>query len=233
MVWHTYHSLACLPQLGIITTALLANTTAWATIPPLVSSPFIIYSSHSTILLAIIQAAANSSLPSSSTLYPSCHIAFYNLPLSVTWRATLTISQSMLIFSPRLIRNYPYSRLYPYHHAHQHCSHHVILYNFPLSLRELREQSHEVCQSSYRISFTILITAGINLTTILIHIVLIVSYCTTSYCHLESCANNITKQVDLLAASYSRLSLKPASCSPPCSSTSYSLCRIVHLPTVT
>jgi len=41
-------------------------------------------------------------------------------------------------------------------------------------------------------------------------------------CHLESCANNLTKHVDLFAASYSRLSLRPASFSPPSSSTSYS-----------
>ena len=58
----------------------------------------------------------------------------------------------------------------------------------------------------------------------------VASYCTTSHCHLESCANNLTKNVDLLAASYSRLSLRPASSSPPSLSTSYSPRRIIQLP---
>ena len=65
-------------------------------------------------------------------------------------------------------------------------------------------------------------TDAIHAAGILIDIVLIVSYCTTSHCHLESCTNNLTKHVDLLAASFSRLSLRPASSSPPSSSTSYS-----------
>ena len=42
--------------------------------------------------------------------------------------------------------------------------------------------------------------------------------------HLKSYANNLTKHVGLLAASYSRLSLRPASSSPPSSSTSYLSC---------
>ena len=68
---------------------------------------------------------------------------------------------------------------------------------------------------------------------ILIDIILITSYSTTSHCHLESYANNLTKHVILLAASFSRLKLWPASSSPPSSSTSYSSRRIVQLPTVT
>jgi len=43
------------------------------------------------ILLAFTHAVANSSPPSSSTSYSSCHIVLYNFPLSVTWRAALTI----------------------------------------------------------------------------------------------------------------------------------------------
>jgi len=51
-------------------------------------------------------------------------------------------------------------------------------------------------------------------------------------CHCESCANNRTKLVDLLAASYLQSSLPLASFSPPSSSTSYSSRRVVQLPTV-
>ena len=51
-------------------------------------------------------------------------------------------------------------------------------------------------------------------------------------CPFESCANNLMKLVDLLAASYLLSSLPPASSSLPSSSTSYSSRRIVQLPTV-
>jgi len=37
----------------------------------------------------------------------------------------------------------------------------------------------------------------------------VASYCTTAHCHLVSYANNLTKHVDILTASYSRLSLRP------------------------
>jgi len=50
-------------------------------------------------------------------------------------------------------------------------------------------------------------------------------------CPFESCANNLTKLVNLLAASYLLSSTPPAS-SPPSSLTSYSSRRIVQLPTV-
>ena len=110
--------------------------------------------------------------------HPHCHrsrrVVLYNFPLSVTWRAALTISRSTSIFLPRLIRDYPCRRHHPHRHPHRHRTRRVV------------------------------------------------SYCTISHCHWESCANNLTKQVDLFATSYSRLSLPPASSSPPSSSTSYS-----------
>jgi len=73
-------------------------------------------------------------------------------------------------------------------------------------------------------------------TTIFIDIVLIVSYRIVqlpTVCHLESCANNLTKHVDLFAASYTRLSLPLASFLPPFSLTLYSSCHIVQLLTLT
>ena len=75
-------------------------------------------------------------------------------------------------------------------------------------------------------------TDAIHAAGILIDIVRVASDCTISHCHLARCTNNLTKHVDLLAVSYLRLSLWPASSSPSFSSTLYSSRRIVQLPTV-
>jgi len=78
----------------------------------------------------------------------------------------------------------------------------------------------------------IVLVADIILTAILIHIVLVMSSCTTSHCHLESCTNNPMKHVNLFATTYLRLSMQPVSSSPPSSSTSSSSCRFVQFSTV-
>jgi len=107
------------------------------------------------ILLAIIHATANSSPTSSSTSHSSRRSVLYNFPLSVTCRAALSISRSTSIFSPRLISDCPCGRHHPHlrpdivliasyrchprrRHTHRHRTRRVVLYNFPLSLRELR-----------------------------------------------------------------------------------------------
>ena len=86
--------------------------------------------------------------------HPTCRIVLYNFTLFITWRAALTISQSILIFSPCLILNYPCHQNYSYHDPHRHRTHrvlpipstlpasslisylscHVVLYNFPLTV---------------------------------------------------------------------------------------------------
>ena len=76
----------------------------------------------------------------------------------------------------------------------------------------------------------IVLAAGFIRTAILIDIILITSYCTTSHCHLESCANTLMKDFDRLTASYSRLSLQLASSSLQISLTLYLLHRIIQLP---
>jgi len=73
-------------------------------------------------------------------------------------------------------------------------------------------------------------TAVKHIDILLINIVLVTSYCTTSCrcsCHPESFTNHVTKLAIILAASYS-LSSSP----PPPSLTSYSSLRIVQLPGV-
>jgi len=88
-------------------------------------------------------------------------------------------------------------------------SFHIVLYNFPLSVtRRAALKSHEACRSSRRLLFAIVIATGI-----LINIVLVASYCTTSpcICPSESCANHVPKCIDLQAASYSRSSTPPQS----------------------
>ena len=209
-----------------------------AAIPPLFSSPFIIRPSHSTrltcyhsrgrqplhhhphrrrtrrVLTDVINAAgividialvASYLMPStppasSSTSYSSRRIVLYNFPLSVTWRAMLTISRSTSIFSPRLIRDCSCRRHHPHRHPHRRRTHRVV--PMPSTLPASSSTSY----SSRRI---------VQLPTV---------------CHLESCVNNLTKHLDLVAVSYSQLSLLPASSSPPSSSTSYSSRRIVQPP---
>jgi len=69
----------------------------------------------------------------------------------------------------------------------------------------------------------------IHATGILIDIILILSYCTTSHYYLESCTNNLTKYIDLLTGSYSRLSLRPVSSTPP---SCYHTHRIILIPSM-
>ena len=141
-----------LPQLGTLTTAPLAKHDGTGRN----SSPFFSAFHHTyvhrtrRILLAIILATANSSPPSSSTSYSSRRIVLYNFPLSVNWRAALTISRSTSIFSPRRIRDCPSGRHHPHlhpdivliasfrchpcrRHPHGHRTRRVVL-NFPLSV---------------------------------------------------------------------------------------------------
>jgi len=75
---------------------------------------------------------------SSSTSYSSRRIVLYNFPLSVTWRAALTISRSTSIVSPYLLRDCPYCRHHPHRHPQRHRTRRVVSYNFLLRLSLLK-----------------------------------------------------------------------------------------------
>lgn len=55
-------------------------------------------------------------------------VVLYNLPLSVTGIAALTIWRSMPYFSPSLIHDCPDYWYHPHYHSHWHCTCRVILY---------------------------------------------------------------------------------------------------------
>jgi len=183
----------------------LQNTTAWAAIPPLISSPFVIRPSHSTHL----------------TCYrPRCSNLFTAISIDI-----------VLVASHQIVQLPTVCHL---ESCAKNLTKHVDL--FAASYSQLSMPPASSSPPSSSTSYSSRPTDTIHAAGILIDIVLVASHRIAqlpTVCHLESCANNLTKHIDLLTASYSRLSLGPASSSPSSSSTSYSSRHIVQLPTVT
>jgi len=158
----------------------LQNTTAWAAIPPLISSPFVIRPSHSTHL----------------TCYrPRCSNLFTAIFIDI-----------VLVASHQIVQLPTVCHL---ESCAENLTKHVDLFAASYSRLSMPPASSSPPSSST--SYSSRPTDTIHAAGILIDIVLIASYCTTSHCHLGSCTNNLTKHVDLLAASFSRLSLRLAS----------------------
>ena len=113
--WHTYHSSTCkIRRYGPQFHPFFLRFSSYA------------HCSTQRILLAIIHAATNSSLLSSSISYSSHRIILYNFPLSISWRAVLTIWRSMSIISLHLIHDCICHQHHSYRHPHWHCTRHIV-----------------------------------------------------------------------------------------------------------
>jgi len=186
------YGLARLPQLGALTAAWLPyipllsllNTMARAAIPPLVSSPFIVCATIARVVSYLLSStlAASSSPPSSSTLYSSRRIV--QLPTVCHCESFANnLMKSVDLLAASYLHHCPCRRHPPHRHPHRHCTCHVVLYNFTLSVtvRAALTISRSSSNFSQRLTCTIVRAAGILLTAILVDIVLLASYCTTSH----------------------------------------------------
>ena len=137
------YGLARLPQLGALTTARLPyipllgllNTTAWAAIPALFSSPFIVRATIALVASYLLSSMlpASSSLLSSSTLYSSRRIV--QLPtVSHCESCANNLTKLVDLLAASYLHHRPCRRHPPHRHPHRHCTRHVVLYNFPLSV---------------------------------------------------------------------------------------------------
>jgi len=149
------------------------------------------YCPHRVLLALIVTTSYSlSSLPPASSLTSYSSLCILQLPgVSVTLRAALTMSQSSLSYLPC-----------PTHY----CPHCVLLAlivatSYSLSSSPCLTRSH-----SRHVLLAIVLAAGV-----LIDIVLVTVYSTTSQClcHSESYANHVTRLAIILAASYSLSSL--------------------------
>jgi len=154
MVWHVYHSSAHLPLLGTLTTAEVGKYDGTGCN----STPFFFAFYHTPIacdhLTCYHPHCGKLFTPILIDIKLVASYRIVQLP-TVTYRAVLTMSRRTSIFTPHLICDCPCGRHHPplhpnivlitsfrchpcRRHPHRHCTRRVILYNFPLSLRELR-----------------------------------------------------------------------------------------------
>jgi len=193
----SYSSPRIVPLPTTVPVTLRAVLSLSQTLPSYLPRPTCYRPRRVTLALIVAMSYLLSSLPPVSSLTSYSSLCILQLPgVSVTLRAALTMSQSLPSYSPRPTHYHPHRLLLAL----------IVATSYSLSSSLCLTRSY-----SRHVLLAIILATGV-----LIDIVLVTVYSTTSWClcDSESCANHVTKLAIILATSYTLSSSLPVSSSP-------------------